>query len=531
APGRVGRMEDGHGPVLVSMMLAPAERPAAVDALHRLGAGRVLELAEARAAHRRIPHPGVDDRDGVKLPFGGGEYPRRPIGAAAPPRAEHRVLDAGVRARSFDEIDAGFSDAEALVEADRCVRCPEPPCQAACPAGNDIPRFVDLLARGDVRGSFAVLRRTNAFSAICGRVCDVDRQCEGACVLRNGGESVQIGRLERYVADAARAADPVSTGTTTAGTAGPRIAVVGAGPAGLAAAGDLADAGCSVEVIDTNPVAGGAVAWGIPEFRLPPRVLSREIADLERRGARFRFGRELGRDLQLEELAASNAAVVLALGTQGSVPVPVTGKELRGVWQAKELLTAVKRSRANVPGATIPIVGPRCVVIGGGNTAMDAAQTLVRLRTNGTVPEVTVVYRRGEDEMPARHDEVQSARSEGVTIRSWATPIAILGTEDGRVRGVRFIETRALRPNAGRRSQIAPIPGSDFELPADTVVCALGYRTVLPALNGVRSDKRGLIVADLMRGRTARDRVWAVGDVVTGPKTVVHAMAAGRRAA
>jgi glutamate synthase (NADPH/NADH) small chain len=201
------------------------------------------------------------------------------------------------------------------------------------------------------------------------------------------------------------------------------------------------------------------------------------------------------------------------------------------VWQAKDFLARVKLARTTSTGVTLPVMGPRTVVIGGGNTALDAAQTLMRLRTNGAVPEVTIVYRRGENEMPARQDEVASARSEGVEIRSWATPIAIIGTADGRVSAVRFLGTRAIRPAEGRRSQIVPIAGSDFELCADSIVFALGYRTELPTLTGVRADKRGLIAADLRRGRTTRDNVWAVGDVVTGPKTVVHAMAAGRRAA
>lgn len=528
-PGRVGRLEDGHGPVLVSVMLDEDGAPA-LDALRRLSSAPLVDIAAAQTMHRRVPHPGVDERNGVKLPFG-GEFPRRPLGTVAPPRASHRVLEPEARARTFDEIDGGFTEAEMRIEADRCVRCPEPPCQVACPAGNDIPAFIELLSRGDVAGGFDVLRRTNTFSAVCGRVCDVDRQCEGSCVLRTGGgQAVQIGRLERYVADAARGR--AAPGGLRPTATGPHIAVVGAGPAGLAAASDLADAGCHVEIIDAGAVAGGAVAWGIPEFRLPAAVLAREIEALERQGIRFRFGSELGRDVQLEDLAETNAAVVLALGTQGSVSVPLPGVELEGVWQAKDLLARVKLARTGAAGVTTPVVGPRTVVIGGGNTALDAAQTLMRLRSDGATPEVTIVYRRGEDEMPARGDEVASARSEGVGIRSWATPIAILATNDGRrVGGVRFLGTRAIRPAEGRRSQIVPIAGSDFELLADTVVFALGYRTVLPTLTGVRSDKRGLIAADTRRGRTTRNNVWAIGDVVTGPKTVVHAMAAGRRAA
>ncbi len=523
APAHVGRLENGHGPVLVIVTTAPGEG-AVLEPLHRLAAGPLLDAVDARARLRRLPHPGVDDRGGIKLPFA-AEYPCSPTTPPASPRAPHRVLDPATRTRTFDEIDGGLSPSDAIVEADRCIRCPEPPCQAACPGGNDIPGFIELIARDDLPGAHDVLRRTNSFSAICGRVCDVDRQCESACVLRaGGGEAVQIGRLERLVADAARAAAPA---VVPASPSGPKVAIVGAGPAGLAAAGDLVDAGCRVEVIEAGREAGGAAAWGIPGFRLPRDVLQREIDLLVARGVAFRFGCELGRHVQLEEIASANAAVVIALGTRGSVSTPLPGNDLRGVWQARDLLAAVKLGGASAA----PAVGPRCIVLGGGNTALDAAQTLLRLRTNGVAPEVTIVYRRGEEEMPARTDEISSARSEGVEIRSWATPIAILDDEEGGVRGVRFVETRAVRPSDGRRSQIAPIPGSDFDLPAETVVYALGYRTLLPSLTGVKTDKRGLVVADVARGRTTREKVWAVGDIVTGPKTVVHAMAAGRRAA
>lgn len=524
APMRVGRLENGHAPILVAVAPTETERTTTLAVLQRLAAGPLLDVADARRLHRQIPHPGVDDRGGIKLPFA-DEYPRRPETPPAPPRQPHAVLDPATRTRSFAEIDGGLTLADAMIEADRCVRCPEPPCRDGCPAGNDIPSFVARVAENDLGGAFKILQRTNSFSAICGRVCDVDRQCEGACVLlANGGEAVQIGRLERLVADAARiAATPISMEAPT----GPKVTVVGAGPAGLAAAGDLVDAGCRVEVIEAGQGAGGAVAWGIPDFRLPREVLSREIEQLRQRGVLFHFGRAVGRDRQLEELIASNAAVILAIGTQGSVAMPLPGSDLRGVWQAKDLLTAVKARGANA----LPVVGPHCVVLGGGNTALDAAQTLMRLRTAGGAPEVTIVYRRGEDEMPARRDEVNSAKSEGVAIRSWATPIAILGAEEGRVRAVRFVGTRAVRPSAGRRSEIVPIPGSDFELEAETVVYALGYRTDLPALPDVKTDRKGLIAADVSHGRTSRQKVWAVGDVVTGPKTVVHAMAAGRRVA
>lgn len=527
----IGRLDDGgHGPVLVTMTLDDARRSAALEALRRLGADPLLDATEAGERFRRIPHPGVDDRNGVKLPFG-PEYPDPAAPAPPPPRAPHRTLDQELRARTFDEIDLGFSPDQALVEADRCIRCPEPPCQVACPAGNDIPTFIDGIARGALADSFAVLQRTNAFSAICGRVCDVDRQCESACVLREGGgEAVQIGRLERFVADTVRSSQEAPTALPPAAS-GPRVAIVGAGPAGLAAAGDLADAGCRVEVIDALPVVGGAVAWGIPTFRLPPEVLAREVRVLEQRGVTFRLGTELGKHVAFDDLVTANEAVIVALGAQGSVAASVPGRELAGVWQAKDLLAAAKLGRLGVAGSTVPLTGPRSIVIGGGNTALDAAQTLLRLRHNGTLPEVTIAYRRGEGDMPARHDEIESARSEGVQFRSWAAPVAILAGEDGGARGVRFIETKAIRPRDGRRSAIVTVPGSEFELEAETIVFALGYRAVLPTLSGLRIAKSGLLGADARAGRTARSKVWAVGDVVTGPNTVVHAMAAGRRTA
>lgn len=528
--GRVGRATaEGDGAdVLVSVLAAPAERRAIEAACRESGAVAVLGVAAARERFGNVPHPGVDDRGGVKLPLA-GEWPAVVAGAPALPRAPARVLDPATRVRTFDEIDLPFTAEEARVEADRCLRCPDPPCQKACPAGNDIPRFIDALSRGDLAASFRALRRTNAFSAICGRVCDVARQCEGACVLgKEGGQPVAIGRLERHVADAARAsATPL---VRRAAWHGALVAIVGAGPAGLAAAGDLADAGCRVEVSDALPVAGGAMAWGIPAFRLPAEVLARELADLERRGVRFTLRRALGSDVDLDELVLTNDAVVLALGTQGSVAAALPGRDLAGVWQAKEFLRAAKFARLGIGGEKPPAVGERCLVIGGGSTSPDVAQTVLRLRRDGEAREVTIAYRRGEEEMPARRDEVESARAEGVRFVFWAAPVAILG-DGGRVRGARFARTRPGRRDARGRASPVIVPGSEFEVAADMVVFALGYAPLPPALLGIRTADAGSVVGDPRTGRTSRERVWAAGDVVTGAKTVVDAMTAGRRAA
>ncbi|MFQ6090334.1 MAG: FAD-dependent oxidoreductase, partial [Candidatus Bipolaricaulia bacterium] len=436
-------------------------------------------------------------------------------------------------------------------EANRCLLCPRPRCREGCPAKNDIPGFISALLEGDPARGIRVLRRTNNFPGICGRVCDWANQCEGACILaQEGNEPVAIGALERFLADwelaegrrqARAAAQKLPSGR--------RVAVVGSGPSGLAAAEDLALAGHRVVIYEELPIAGGALAWGIPTFRLPQHLLQAEIDYLDLLGVEFIFKTKVGRDVGLDELLEEYDAVFLGVGTTVAATPGLPGEDLKGVYTATEFLSRAKLSQLDSSlGYEPPEVGRRLAVFGAGNTAMDVAQTALRLGAESKeeitdvvhtalrmgTKEVTVVYRRSEAEMPARREEVASAREEGVKFRFLTAPVRFIGDERGHVRAVECIEMELGEPDPSGRRRPLPKSGSEFTLEVDTVVLALGYRAdtaFIQDAKEIAADGGGLITIDKRTGRTNHKGIWAGGDIVSGPATVVGAMAAGTRAA
>lgn len=441
-------------------------------------------------------------------------------------------LDPTERIRGFDEVELGYGLVEALAEADRCLRCPRPLCVEACPSRNDIPGFITALANGDVTTAAEVLARTTSLPSVCGRLCDHARQCEGACVVGRRGDPVAIGALERFVGDFADREIVPPRPRSPKAPAAASVAVVGAGPAGLAAAEVLQRAGHDVTVYDALEVAGGVLAWGIPSFRLPDAVLRRQLDRLDAFGVEFRLGVRLGRDLSVDELIErGHAAVFLAIGAGRPVRLGIPGEDLPGVYQANDFLARAKLSRLGLLGAIEPLsVGERVAVVGAGNTAMDAAQTAIRLGG----PDVVVLYRRSETEMPARSEEVQGAREEGIQFRFLTGPTKFLADDTGRVAQIECVQMALQVGPAGARPRPVPIDGSAFGLACNTVILALGFAaddSLLSRIAGLDLGPGGYVKVDGETGRTSRAGVWAGGDLVTGPKTIVGAMAWGRRVA
>ncbi|MBI4492844.1 MAG: NAD(P)-dependent oxidoreductase [Chloroflexi bacterium] len=439
-----------------------------------------------------------------------------------PRRVPTRRLDLSQRVRSFAEIELGYTLAEARAEAERCLHCPAQPCVAACPGGNSVPTFLAALRDGRLEEGVLALRQTSSFPAICSRVCDHPRQCEGACVVARRGEPVAIGRLERFLGDWEQAMGlrPREPGHST----WRRAAVVGAGPCGMAAAALLAERGHEVHLYDSLPAIGGVLAWGIPAFRLPAEVLEVEVARLLALGVTFHGKARLGRDLGLDELFLRGCqAVLLATGAPCPTLLDIPGSQLRGVHTATAVLSAAKLYGERRSGR-------RVVVIGGGNTAMDAAQTALRLGAE----EVTVLYRRSRAELPARHEEVDLVEEEGVRFQFLVAPVRFVADAQGHLASVSCCRMELGAPGPDGRRTPVPVPEDPFDLPADMVVLATGYGPdphLRDELHGVLLDKRGYIQADPSTGRTSRLGVWAGGDAATGPDTVVSAMAWGRRAA
>lgn len=556
----VKEAEDGGRPDYANLLsvLVPRGRQGEIETLLReQGATVVGEPVELGLNYTAIPHPGaVVDHD-FKLPAG-REYPT----TLWPPalsgyRVRPRMLEKEERIGSFNEVELGYSLEEALIEAGRCLGCPEPPCVGGCPAHN-IPAFIRSLRERNFERGVGALRKTTNFPGICGRVCDKTRQCEGACVLvKEGGDAVAIGLLERFLADWELGEGlRLSQAKAKAPATGKRVAIVGSGPSGLAAASDLGLKGHEVTVYEARPVLGGALAWGIPPFRLPPSVVQAEIDYLSALGVDFKVGVKVGADLTIDDLFAQGyKAIFIGSGASVSINLGIPGEELEGIYTAAEFLSRAKLALVyKLPFYRPPTVGARLVVIGGGNTAMDVAETVLRLQYDGIrevleqdrsamdvaetalrlgFRETTVVYRRSEAEMPARCEEVESAKEAGTRFRFLTSPSRFIGDKMGRVVAMECIEM-GLGPidRSGRRQPI-PKPGTEFTIPVDTVVIAVGYETDLTLAQntpGIKVD-RGLITVDRETGRTSRPGVWAGGDIITGADTVVRAMVAGKRAA
>ncbi|WP_288845201.1 NADPH-dependent glutamate synthase [uncultured Alistipes sp.] len=446
------------------------------------------------------------------------------------PRVAVREQDPARRATNFEEVCYGYNPEEATLEASRCLNCKNPRCVAACPVGVRIPEFIDALRQGDMARASAVIARDSSLPSICGRVCPQETQCEGACILGIKGEPVAIGKLERFVGDWKLAQEPAAAELPPRN--GRRVAVVGSGPAGLACASDLAKMGYGVKIFEALHKVGGVLVYGIPEFRLPKeKIVAREIDEVRRLGVEIETDVIVGRTVTVDSLLDEEGYDAVFIGSGAGLPrfMGIPGENLNGVVSANEFLTRANLMRAYDEEYDTPIyVGKRVVVVGGGNVAMDAVRTARRLGA-----EATIVYRRSENELPARAEEVHHAKEEGIRFRMLTNPVEVLGTDDGWVRGMRCVEMELGEPDAsGRRSPVVK-PGSEFDIECDVAIMALGTSPnplLAATTTGLETDRRGCITADA-GGATTRAGVFAGGDAVTGAATVILAMGAGRTAA
>lgn len=445
-------------------------------------------------------------------------------------RVPVREQDPKVRATNFEEVCYGYNAAEAQEEASRCLNCKKPLCVTQCPVSVKIPQFIEQVKLGDFAAAARILSEDTSLPAVCGRVCPQESQCEGKCILGVKGEAVAIGKLERFVADWSREHNVVFVDKATAN--GRRVAVVGSGPSGLACATDLAKMGYEVTIFEVLHKAGGVLQYGIPEFRLPKeKVVAAEIANVLALGVKIETNVVVGRTVTIDDLFEKEGFDAVFVGSGAGLPkfMGIPGESLNGVFSANEFLTRNNLMHAYDPCSDTPIFrGRNVVVVGGGNVAMDAARTALRLGS-----KVTVVYRRTEVELPARVEEVHHAKEEGVEFMLLTNPTEILGSEKGWVSGVRCIRMALGEPDASGRRRPVEIPDSEFVIEADTVIMSLGTSPnplISKTTSGLEIDRHGCIVAT-PEGATSRKGLFAGGDAVTGAATVILAMGAGRRAA
>jgi len=447
------------------------------------------------------------------------------------------------RVQNFNEVAMGFTLDLARMEAERCLQCNEPHCMQGCPVQVKIPEFIEAVRTGDMAKAVQIMKARNNLPAICGRVCPQEVQCESRCILGKKGEPVAIGRLERFVGD--YALSKKAFGVTKGPSTGKKVAVVGSGPAGLACAVDLGGMGHDVTIFESLHTPGGVLVYGIPEFRLPKeKVIRAEIETAARAlGIRILTDYVIGRTLTIDELLAEYDAIFLGTGAGLPMFMRIPGINFNGVMSANEFLTRVNLMKGyRFPEFDTPVkVGRRVAVIGAGNVAMDSARSALRLQsiragTNGnrTGAEVHIVYRRSPAEVPARLEEVEHAREEGVIFDFLTNPVEILGDDEGKVRAMRCIRMELGEPDqSGRRSSI-PVEGSEFEMEVDQVIFALGTTPnplVFSNFEGLQRTRHGTVMANQETGRTTIKGIWAGGDVVTGAATVISAMGAGKRAA
>lgn len=438
--------------------------------------------------------------------------------------------DPNVRNKNFLEVATGYTEEMAMEEASRCLNCKNKPCVSGCPVNVRIPEFVAKVAEGKFEEAYEIITSTNSLPAISGRVCPQESQCEGKCVRGIKGESVSIGRLERFCADYhmkhsnAKAQRPQSNGK--------KVAVVGAGPSGLTCAGDLAKKGYEVTIFEAFHTAGGVLVYGIPEFRLPKAIVKKEVENLEDLGVEIKTNMVIGRVLSVDELFEMGYKAVF-IGSGAGLPsfMGIEGEDLIGVYSANEYLTRTNLMKAYLDDYDTPIIKSKSVaVVGGGNVAMDAARCAKRLGAEN----VYIVYRRGMDEMPARKEEVHHAMEEGIIFKNLNNPVKILGDENGRVRAMECVEMELGEPDESGRRRPVVKEGSNFELPVDTVIMSIGtspnplIRSTTPGLD---TNRRGCLVVNEETMQTTREGVYAGGDAVTGAATVILAMGAGKQAA
>ena len=436
--------------------------------------------------------------------------------------------DPQVRARNFGEVALGYTPEMAIEEAKRCLGCKNPKCVEGCPVNVRIPEFIKKVQEGDFRTAYEIITSTNALPALSGRVCPQESQCEAKCVRGIKGEPVAIGRLERLVADWYR--ENVNAMPEKVPSNGMKVAVVGSGPAGMTCASDLAKLGYEVTMFEALHTAGGVLVYGIPEFRLPKAIVANEITKLEAQGVEVMTNMVIGRVLTIDELFEMGYKAVF-VGSGAGLPMfmNIPGESLVGVMSANEYLTRTNLMKAYDENYDTPVIKSKAVaVVGGGNVAMDAARTALRLGA-----ETTIVYRRTEKELPARAEEVHHAKEEGIQFAMLTNPVEVIGDEKGWVKAVKCIRMELGEPDeSGRRSPVE-VPGSEFEIETDTVIMSLGTSPnplIAKTTAGLETTRRGCLVAD-ENGATTRPGVFAGGDAVTGAATVILAMGAGRRAA
>ncbi len=440
--------------------------------------------------------------------------------------------DPQVRAGNFEEVALGYTAELAVQEAQRCLNCKNSPCVAGCPVNVQIPRFIEQVRKGQFETAYQLIHETSALPAVCGRVCPQERQCEARCVRGIQGEAVAIGRLERFAADWHRTHSEAAAEAPAVPRNGHRVAVVGSGPSGLTCAGDLNRLGYEVTVFEAFHTAGGVLMYGIPEFRLPKAIVQQEIDGLRRAGVAVETNMVIGKVLSVDDLFERGYEAVF-IGSGAGLPsfLGIPGEGLLGVLSANEFLTRINLMKAYRPEYDTPAPRARRVaVVGGGNVAMDAARCAKRLGAE----EVTVVYRRGEEEMPARLEEIHHAREEGVQFRFLTAPVAVCGNDDGFVTSLSCVSMQLGEPDASGRRRPEPLPGSEHSLPVDMVIAAVGntpnplIRTTTP---GLETNRRGCLVVNEDTLRTTRAGIYAGGDAVTGAATVILAMGAGKKAA
>ena len=447
------------------------------------------------------------------------------------PRVPVREQDPKVRVTNFEEVCYGYDLDEARLEASRCLGCKKPRCVEHCPVSLQIPQFISQLRDGNLAEAARIIAQDSSLPSVCGRVCPQETQCEGSCILGVKGESVAIGKLERFVGD--WSIEHGAEATAPAPSNGRKVAVVGSGPAGLACAADLAKMGYEVKIFEALHKAGGVLQYGIPEFRLPKdKVVAREIENVLRLGVRIETDVIVGHTVTVDSLLDEEGYSAVFIGSGAGLPrfMGIPGENLNGVVSANEFLTRANLMKAYDDTYDTPIyVGRRVVVVGGGNVAMDAVRTAARLGA-----EAHIVYRRSEAELPARAEEVHHAKQEGIEFRMLTNPVEVLGDEKGWVRGLRCVRMELGEPDAsGRRSPVA-VEGSEFEIGCDVVIMALGTSPnplIASTTRGLETNRRGCLVADEEHGQTSREGIFAGGDAVTGAATVILAMGAGRRAA
>ncbi len=437
-----------------------------------------------------------------------------------------------VRNKNFSEVALGYSPETAMDEARRCLNCKNKPCVAGCPVNVRIPEFIEQVAIGEFEKAFEIINSTNALPAVCGRVCPQESQCEEKCVRAIKGESVAIGRLERFVADYHR--ENAQSDNETKGCIlrnGYRVAVIGSGPAGLSCAGDLNRLGYEVTVFEAFHKAGGVLVYGIPEFRLPKDIVQKEIDELSACGVSFETNAVIGRAISIDELFEEGYKAVF-IGSGAGLPqfMKIPGENLLGVYSANEYLTRINLMKAYLPEYETPLKpAKRVAVVGGGNVAMDSARCAKRMGAE----EVYIVYRRSLKELPARQEEVHHAMEEEIIFKLLNNPVAVLGNDKGMVRGLECVEMELGEPDESGRRRPVEIKGSNFVLDVDAVIIAIGTSPnplIKSTTEGLEVNKKGCIIAD-EGGATSREGVFAGGDAVTGAATVILAMGAGKKAA